>query len=309
MPDLVLTSTPPVGWDALCEKRHLAFSASTWHRVLHHAFGAPTLYARDATGESCVAATVFSGGPFRVAYVNFPVGGLNDSDTIDALRAALGSTKVTAMRLAASGFDEPLQLDHAHVDTPETAILDLPGWSTDALSENQRRNVRKATGAGLRVEVAEGAGHAAHMHRMYVDTLGRHRGQRRYNLAYFESLVGLGGANPNVRASVALHDGEVAGFHVAVRHGDTAYYLHGGMRLRFGQVRPSALLMHEAIRWAQELGCRRFNLMASPRGQGSLVRFKESWGGETRPHATYTIPVGRGYRLFRVAEALRNALR
>ncbi|MCH8059512.1 MAG: GNAT family N-acetyltransferase, partial [Proteobacteria bacterium] len=123
------------------------------------------------------------------------------------------------------------------------------------------------------------------------------------------NLIDLARTNPQVRVILARIENKIAGFTVVVRHGPVAFYLHGGMRLEFKRYQPSALLLHEAIQWAQGLGCQSFNLMSSPAEQQSLIWYKEKWGAETREHRTYTLVLRPSYRLFRIAEYFYRRLR
>jgi lipid II:glycine glycyltransferase (peptidoglycan interpeptide bridge formation enzyme) len=123
----------------------------------------------------------------------------------------------------------------------------------------------------------------------------------RYNAAYFRAVVELAESDPCVRCLVATRGNEIAGFVFVAQDVQTAYYLHGATHPAMRQYNPSDLLLHEAIAWARGSGMKSFNLMASPPGQSSLLRYKEKWGGTTAPQHTYELllhPVAA--RLFRM---------
>jgi len=69
------------------------------------------------------------------------------------------------------------------------------------------------------------------------------------------------------------------------------------------------MLLNEAIEWAKAQGSESFNLMSSPQGQDSLIKYKERWGAETREHRTYTLPVRASYHVFHLAERVYRQLR
>ena len=96
----------------------------------------------------------------------------------------------------------------------------------------------------------------------------------------------------------------IAAYTVVALHGRTGYYLHGAFDWSHRELMPSAMLLNEAIEWARLAGCETFNLMSSPKGQDSLIKYKERWGAETREHRVYTLPVRPTYPLFQVAEHL-----
>lgn len=79
--------------------------------------------------------------------------------------------------------------------------------------------------------------------------------------------------------------------------------------MAYRQYSPSDLQFNEAIQSAREDGYERFNLMSSPIDQPSLVKYKEKWGGETRQHKLYTLPLRPSYRLFKIAGRLYRWIR
>jgi lipid II:glycine glycyltransferase (peptidoglycan interpeptide bridge formation enzyme) len=208
------------------------------------------------------------------------------------------------MRIPVSAFAEPVDLNVPYESTPETAIVDLPSWTIERTSGNHRRDIKKALRSDLEIRDAEQAKDGVEIFNIYHDTVKRHRGGLRYNESYFSNLVVLAQSNPHVRVILARREKKIAGFTVVVRHDRMAFYLHGGIRLEYRRLQPSALLLHEAIQWAKQLGCQCFNLMSSPADQKSLIWYKEKWGAETSEHRTYTIPLRRSYRIFQIVERL-----
>ncbi len=312
MTDIVATTAPPAAWSSQCEQEHLFFASDEWHGLLSQAFGASTSYLWDEAERGGVAVTLFPAGPFRVGYLGFPTGDVVGAGRLEHFVRRgidLGRDKPVALRVPVSGFGPPADLQLPWVANPETAIDDLSDWSLDAASVNHRRDVRKASRSGVAVMDAADEAHAAAIYDIYRATLQRHGGGLRYNPAYFEGLVRCAAASGDARVMLAMDGGDVAGFLVVVRHGDTGFYLHGGMRLEFRHLRPSALLMHEAIEWSRLQGCSRFNMMSSPPGQESLVQYKEKWGAQTREHRTYTLRTSAAYPLFRMAEWLYRLVR
>ncbi len=314
MTDNCMTLMPVGTWQLQCSQRNLFFASSDWFDLLESAFAAKTACLWNEPGKFGATISVFPAGPFQVAYLGFPVGGLvgDEAPGVDQFihqGVEPGGSRPVALRIPVSGFAPPIDLQLPWVATPETAITDLQSWSLDDASLNHRRDVQKAVRSGVIVEDASDDRQAAEIYAIYKATLKRHGGGLRYNLVYFEELVRRARENANVRAMLATHSGDVAGFLVVARHGDTGFYLHGGMRHECRHLRPSALLMHRAIQWAQESACDSYNLMSSPPGQESLVRYKEKWGAETREHRTYTLRISAGYHLFRFAERLYRFVR
>ena len=144
---------------------------------------------------------------------------------------------------------------------------------------------------------------------IYSRTVKRHGGSIRYSADYFQELIKLSAVQPRLQVLAATEDAEIAGFAVVVRHGDTAYYLHGGAAPKFMRNSPSDLLLNSAILHAQRAGSQNFSLMASPPNQPTLVRYKEKWGGVTRDLKTYTAILRPTYYLFRAVEKIYSLVR
>ena len=308
-----VSSRPPDDWSEVCGRSELLFQGAEWAELLESSFGAQTQYLWDEDASYGAAISSFKAGPFRLGYLGFPCGGLVGSGIFDAsivgdwhaLRAQL---LPMAIRIPVSAFTGASTLPLPYVSNPETAIPDLQSWTLDATSGNHRRDIKKAIRSDLQVADASRAADASAVYQIYRDTLRRHRGGQRYNEIYFVNLIALARSNPQLRVLIARMDDQIAGYTVVVRHGRTAYYLHGGIEIRFRQHQPSALLLSEAIHWAKERGCESFNLMTSPPGQQTLVWYKEKWGAETREHRTYTLALRGSYRLFQIAESIYRLL-
>jgi lipid II:glycine glycyltransferase (peptidoglycan interpeptide bridge formation enzyme) len=111
----------------------------------------------------------------------------------------------------------------------------------------------------------------------------------------------------------AVTDGETAAGLIAAQFGEEAIYLYGASSTRHRAHGAAFLLQHEAMRWAREAGCTRYDLWGIPPvDQGSseaadgknlagtrgddwrgLYEFKVRFGGEVR---SYPPTLERRYR-------------
>jgi len=302
-----ITERPPDGWASFCNSSNALFGSADWQHLLEASFGARTLYAWN--GSAGTAVTVFGVGPFSVAYLGFPAGSIAVShDTIAPVISRIRTLKAprgaTCLRIPVSAFGDRYELRYPHVVNPETAIADLQSWDLMGVSKKLRRDLRRAERSGLHVRLVHDQALGPHIYGMYRDSVKRHRGSLRYSPTYFTLLLELAELSPAVRVYVAELASEIVGFATVVRHGDMAYYLHGGAIAEARNLSPSDVILGTAIAAAKTAGCEAFNLMASPADQPNLVQYKEKWGGETRPLETYTVPLSSAYPLFRVAETL-----
>lgn len=314
MSGISVSSTPPADWLTLCETDKYLFHSAAWLELLESSFDVQTQYIWDDDAKCGGAVSSFAAGPFRLGYLGFPFGGVVGNTTVSdemlrRWREYRSDMLPLAIRVPVSAFGESADLKLAYEATPETAIVNLSSWTLDVTSGNHRRDVQKAMRSGLEVADSSGAADGTEVFRMYSDTVKRHRGALRYNEAYFVNLVELAQSSPHVRVLLARMTDAIAGFVVVARHGPSGMYLHGGTHPAHRQYQPSALLLYEAIQWTRSLGCSCFNLMSSPAGQQSLVWYKEKWGGETREHRMYTLPVRSSYGFFRIVERIYRLVR
>lgn len=314
MSGYTFSETPPTHWDATCERTAALFHSRDWQTLLEQSFGCQSLYAWNAESGSGAALSVFTAGPFHIAYLGFPVGGmLGNALTDDASLLAWGKHATTRMptcvRIAVSAFADPIDLPLAFESNPETAISHLQDWDLASVSKNLRRDVKKAQRSDLSIVEPSDASEGKALFRIYRATVKGHGGALRYNEGYFSALIGLARRQSGLRVLIARHQGGLAGFIVVGIHGRTAYYLHGGTDMAYRQHSPADLLLNESIQLARDDGCECFNLMSSPNDQPSLVKYKEKWGGETRQHKSYTLPLRPSYRFFKIAESLYRWIR
>ncbi len=308
------TDQPPDGWRDLCLSRGCVFHSPDWMRLLENSFDCQSMYVVDGGLERGTAISLFRAGPFRVGYLGFPGGGIVGADSYPAdfaalLRQAIVASRPACVRIPVSAFGAPVRLDLPYDATPETAIVDLQSWSLQGITKNRRRDVRKSQRSGLDVVDAKNPADGTTLYNLYKGTIERRSGSLRYTESYFTELIRLAQQHSEIRILLAKLDGAIAAFTVVVAHHGVGYYLHGAFDWETREHIPAALLLNEAIEWAQVRGCDVFNLMSSPPGQESLVRYKEHWGAETREHRTYTLPLGWVYQPFKMAEKIYQLLR
>lgn len=312
MSELRLSERIPKQWDDLCGRHDSFFSCDRWHRLLRSSFRCRTVYGY--TDDFGVALSLFGAGPIRIAYLGFPSGSVVGPRRFLAAalpqipeRGVPGSP--LCLRIPVSGFARDPEIDLPHVATPETAITDLQSWDSEQVSKKLRRDLRKAERAGASIEPLNDPALGRVLYEMYAGAVKRHRGSLRYPAEYFAALIELSRSDDRLRVAGAVADDALIGFAVSVRERDTTFYLHGGSTPAGRHLSASDLLLKHLIEHARAGGSTSFNLMSSPPGQPALVRYKEKWGGVTREHRTYTLPLSRLYTLFSAAESLYRKLR
>ncbi|MBT8103919.1 MAG: GNAT family N-acetyltransferase [Woeseia sp.] len=306
------TSSPPDSWDELCSANGALFGTRRWQSLLRAGFGCDSAYASN--GETGIVVSVFRGGPFRIGYVGFPAGGvigqqLDSRSIVAALQSAASDTRIVCARIPVRDAGAELATTVSCVETPETVIDNLPDWHLGQGAGSLGRAVRKARRSDLQIRHVTVPADGQQLFDLYAGTVRRHQGSMRYTRVYFEKLIDLSANDPQLQVLAAVRDEAIGGFIVVARHGDVAYYLHGGTHDEFRKDSPSDLLFDRAIHEARDAGCVSFNMMASPPDQPSLVRYKEKWGGTTRTLKTCTAPLRPTYHLFRAAERIYSIFR
>jgi lipid II:glycine glycyltransferase (peptidoglycan interpeptide bridge formation enzyme) len=154
------------------------------------------------------------------------------------------------------------------------------------MNQQWRRNIKKAAGAGVKVELG-GLADLAHFHGLYVETAERD-GFRPRPLAYFSGMFdALLAEDPDrIRLYLAHHDGELVAATTWVRVGSHAWYSYGASSAANREVRGSNAIQWQMIRDARAAGCQVYDLRGitdtleeSDREIG-LTQFKVGTGGD-----------------------------
>lgn len=276
------TAQPPAQWAPSCADSGALFHSPLWLELLHRGLGAEPLFGWHTPSHARLPLSVFCIGPFRVAYAGFPCAGLwGSTAALKDLPKARFERRVDLLRANLPGLEATALALPSLTSTPETVIENLQGWRLADLPKLER-DLKKAARSPLLVQQGQGSTSGADWHQLYLQTVERHHGQVRYPARWFETLLGLL-PQPRLAAWHALHEGTLAGFCIAALDGNTGYYLHGAVAPDCRSLGVTDRLLWLALQWAQAGGARRFSLMSSPPAQAGLIRYKEKWGGITRP--------------------------
>jgi hypothetical protein len=273
--------------------------AAAWFSILHHGFAAQSF---PLGGSANI--TVFKKYLLRAGYVNFPFGirseddhaRIMEPDTLEAIRL-IGADLLRINWPQRFGGYAKL----SSIRLPEASIFALNTWSEERLDSDLRYKIRRSKREGITLRPAT-VDDANFIFRMYLETVLRHGGNRRYTESYFHALCQTGTQQPGLVALIAeVPSGERCGFNISAYREGTAYYLHGGMDEKHAQYRPGFVLMGEAITRARNAGCHEFNFMPSPADQPSLVQFKKKWGAMVYEINHFDIPLNIKGQLMRAA--------
>jgi hypothetical protein len=197
------------------------------------------------------------------------------------------ATQVEAS-LRAEGFSPANRADGAHAATLRLPLVagaierTLGGGDREQL----RRLVRKAVAAGATVE--RGGPSALAEHRRFTARRAVAAGAHDKSRTWYEALAAwLDDARGAI--FVCRFAGKAVGTAIVLRHGGLAVYAYGATDPAPRAFSKSVLPLVEAIRWASDAGCDRFDMGGVPAAgdrdakRASIARFKRHFAKETLP--------------------------
>lgn len=156
--------------------------------------------------------------------------------------------------------------------------LDLSEDELRASYENKvRRNVRRATEAGLRVEIDPGGARRAEFQAVYASTMDRRNASDAYRFppAFFDRLFhDLEGQTLLVHA---VKDGRVVSSDLCLLSAQVVYAFLGGTEPEGLRCGANDLVKHATFRWCLQRGMSAYVLGGSHREGDGLLRYKLSF--------------------------------
>lgn len=271
---------------------------SLWHRVIVDTYGYQPLYHFLLDHRSSLQAAVSSA--FVRSYltgsriVSYPF-----SDTCDPLVTNPSELNqlIEAVRQSKDELGACyLEFRVAKTDTLFHDSLSQPEYSTYSLSIDRdpelllrsfhksciQRSIQKARRRDLRIVTGDSEEHLKAFCRLHVLTRQR-LGVPVQPFRFFKNLWAL--LTPKQMLTLLLakyRDRYVAGI-ILLWFKDTAYYKFGASDYKFEHLRANQLLMWEAIRKAQEKGCKNFDFGRTSSSNIGLALYKSRWGTKKIP--------------------------
>jgi hypothetical protein len=271
------------------------FATSAWAHVVE-GLGCKVKYAWNADISVGLVMPVFRRGPLKIAFLGFPVAG-QDFDRFDfrqqeqAQHLLCDATHCDLVRSVRSGVCSPSATPGTL--QPEVWIDDLSTWPRGGKGKRIDKDVAFAMRATAKLTPHAGLGDPVSTYSMYRQTILRHGGRTRYTLEYFRRMRLLCSEGGVMRGlSYCDEQGRTVAFGISARHGDTCYYLHGAVDETARSTGVADLILFQLISQGRSDGATRFSLMASPRDQPGLVKYKKKWGDNEG--FAHTVDAARG---------------
>lgn len=271
------------------------FSSELWGDVLSKSFNTKNIYM-TVNQNSRIMMPVFKVGPFRVGYLGFPLwygedASLMMEEFFQALIRHQYPTRIDLIKIAVSGFCQNMLNIEPESTSPETEIIDISNWQIELLPYRVRRDIKYALKQNMIVKTSNEIEYNEKIYLLYKKTVSRNRGAVKYNSQYFSELFSTSKKSNDIYFVCALIEEQIIGFNVFLRHGQTAFALHGAIDVEFKRKRISDLLVYKGILWAKDQKVKKFNLGCSPVNQQSLIRFKEKWQAKTKKLKNYEVRI------------------
>ncbi|MGO4254864.1 lipid II:glycine glycyltransferase FemX [Marmoricola sp. RAF53] len=184
-----------------------------------------------------------------------------------------------------------------------------------AMNQLWRRNIKKATKAGVVVTLGKEADDLAAFHALYVQTAERDHFTPR-PLSYFRTMYdALAAEDPDrIRVYLAHHEDDLVAATIAIQVGTHAWYSYGASSTEKREVRGSNAVQWQMIRDALAAGAEVYDLrgitdtLASDDPHVGLIQFKVGTGGEAVEYAgEWDLPLNRAlYKAFQIYLARRG---
>lgn len=265
-----------------------------------------SLFFRSAWGEVCRAGlagrpiylalkdesgTIRAGMPglivrkfgLRVYHSMYPYGGpIGEAallgEAVRQAERALGEMGVHSVRINLPPGRPVTIPGHRAISLPHHAVDLGGGGGMEGYRPHARRDVRRARRAGVTVERLFGEGGVREFYRLYLRSMERNDAPAKIPLRLFRSIEGRLGPKGQATFLAAKVRRRPVSAVCIVYSGEEAHALSQGSDPRFHGHHPTDLLIHSCLEDAADRGIALFDLMASPAGDESLMRFKEKWG-------------------------------
>ncbi len=150
-------------------------------------------------------------------------------------------------------------------------------WS--GLKDNCRRNIKKATREGVKIEIGKSWSSLEQFYRLQVMTRKRH-GLPPQPLKFFKSIYeNIISKNLGIIAS-AHYRHKIIAASVYFNFNHKALFKYGASDDHYHHLRPNNLIMWETINWHRENGCQILNLGRTESDNAGLLNYKRTWGGK-----------------------------
>jgi CelD/BcsL family acetyltransferase involved in cellulose biosynthesis len=146
-----------------------------------------------------------------------------------------------------------------------------------AFRSQTRRNIAKATRAGVEVLLSPDRQAVAEFHRLHVVLRKQKYRLLAQPLEFFDQIWQAFAPDDAIRTALAVVDGRPVAGALYLVWQDVVYYKFGASLAEYLPLRPNDAIHWEVMQWAQGRGCRALDWGLSDLDQPGLVDYKRKW--------------------------------
>ena len=150
-----------------------------------------------------------------------------------------------------------------------------------SLSDNNRRNIKKANREGVVVSIEKSLGAVEEFYRLNLITRKRH-GLPPQPVVFFRNVFEHILSRDFGIVALASYAGRIIAASVFFHFGKKAIYKYGASEATHLHLRPNNQIMWEALKWYNERGFETMNLGRTEINNPGLLQFKRTWGAKER---------------------------
>jgi len=169
-----------------------------------------------------------------------------------------------------------------HWDTYYSHEIDLKSSEKalfSALSDNNRRNIRKSIREGVCISTSQSLDSINEFYRLNLLTRKRH-GLPPQPYLFFKNVHKYIISNGNGFIVLASHKKQTIAASIFFHFGAKALFKYNASDLRSQHLRPNNLILWEALKWYRDRGFLMMSLGRSEITDLGLLRYKRTWGGK-----------------------------
>jgi hypothetical protein len=155
-----------------------------------------------------------------------------------------------------------------------------------SLKSSNRRNVNKAIKEGVSIKIGRSLDSLKSFYRLNCMTRRRH-GLPPQPFFFFKNVFDFVISKGYGIVFSAFHSNNVVAASVFFHFGKNAIYKYGASNMKYQNLRPSNLLMWEAIKWYRNEGYENLNFGRTEVDNQGLLQFKRLWGTIESPLKYY----------------------
>jgi lipid II:glycine glycyltransferase (peptidoglycan interpeptide bridge formation enzyme) len=176
-----------------------------------------------------------------------------------------------------------------------THIVSLGNDSLEKLNPKIKEHIRTGAKRGTVIEILNDSKYIDDFYELVIVSEKRHGVKPRYSKQFFIELFNRFKEDKRVLWLMARAGDKMIGSRICFINNDQISLWQYYSDNEYNSFKPGELLIHHIFKYAMEIGLKYINLGWSPPGAGSLVAYKEKWGGVKTvfPYYTFFNRVGK----------------